>query len=217
MNGIHDMGGMHGYGPIIAEENEPYFHHEWERQAFPLFASLYVGGHFNLDEFRHAIERMTPAHYLETSYYEHWMHAFETLLLEKGVITIDELAGRTKPIPLAPGATVLTKDMVQPVISTGASARVGHDIAPRFQVGDHVRAKNLNPTTHTRLPRYVRNKVGRIESDHGVFITPDSMAHGLGEHPQHVYSVRFTALELWGKPLPDKVYIDMWDDYLEEG
>ena len=83
MNGIHDLGGMHGLGPILNEENEPYFHHEWERRVFPLFASLFVGGHFNVDEFRHAIERMDPAHYLEASYYEHWLHAFETLLLEK--------------------------------------------------------------------------------------------------------------------------------------
>ena len=102
MNGIHDLGGMHGLGPILNEENEPYFHHEWERRVFPLFASLFVGGHFNVDEFRHAIERMDPAHYLEASYYEHWLHAFETLLLEKGVITADEL-GWLDPCPLRAG------------------------------------------------------------------------------------------------------------------
>jgi len=93
MNGIHDLGGMHGMGAVTTEENEPPFHHEWERRTFSLFASLFVGGHFNVDMFRHAIERMNPAHYLEESYYEHWMHAFETLLLEKGVITPEELAG----------------------------------------------------------------------------------------------------------------------------
>lgn len=216
MNGIHDLGGMHGLGPILNEENEPYFHHEWERRVFPLFASLFVGGHFNVDEFRHAIERMDPAYYLEASYYEHWLHAFETLLLEKGVITADELWGGSTPAPCAPGTPVLTQDIVAMVVSTGASARVSHDIAPRFKAGDRVRAKNINPTTHTRLPRYVRGKIGRIETDHGVFITPDTAAHGLGEHPQHVYSVSFTALELWGTPRPDNVYIDLWDDYLEE-
>lgn len=91
MNGIHDLGGMHGLGPIPTEENEPYFHHEWERRVFPLFASLFVGGHFNVDEFRHAIERMAPTEYLQSSYYEHWLHAFETLLLAKGAITVEEL------------------------------------------------------------------------------------------------------------------------------
>ncbi len=169
-----------------------------------------------MDEFRHAIERMDPAHYLEASYYEHWLHAFETLLLEKRVITADELWGGSTPAPCAPGTPVLTQDIVAMVVSTGASARVSHDIAPRFKAGDRVRAKNINPTTHTRLPRYVRGKIGRIETDHGVFITPDTAAHGLGEHPQHVYSVSFTALELWGTPRPDNVYIDLWDDYLEE-
>lgn len=119
MNGIHDLGGMHGLGPILNEENEPYFHHEWERRVFPLFASLFVGGHFNVDEFRHAIERMDPAHYLEASYYEHWLHAFETLLLEKGVITADELWGGSTPAPCAPGTPVLTQDIVAMVVSTG--------------------------------------------------------------------------------------------------
>ncbi|MEC5344932.1 nitrile hydratase subunit beta [Brenneria populi] len=216
MNGIHDLGGMHGLGPIITEENEPNFHYDWERRVFPLFASLFVGGHFNVDEFRHAIERMDPAHYLEASYYEHWLHAFETLLLEKGVITLDELRGTAKPTPAAPGTPVLTKEMVQPVVSTGASARVGHDAAPRFKQGDRIRTKNIHPETHTRLPRYARGKTGTVVADHGVFITPDTAAHGLGEHPQHVYSVCFTAKELWDKLTPDKVYIDLWDDYLEE-
>ena len=216
MNGIHDLGGMHGLGPIPTEENEPYFHHEWERRVFPLFASLFVGGHFNVDEFRHAIERMAPTEYLQSSYYEHWLHAFETLLLAKGAITVEELWGGAKPAPCKPGTPVLTQDMVSIVVSTGGSARVSHDVAPRFRVGDWVRTKNFNPTTHTRLPRYARDKVGRIEIAHGVFITPDTAAHGLGEHPQHVYSVSFTAQALWGEPRPDKVYIDLWDDYLEE-
>lgn len=157
-----------------------------------------------------------PTEYLQSSYYEHWLHAFETLLLAKGAITVEELWGGAKPAPCKPGTPVLTQDMVSMVVSTGGSARVSHDVAPRFRVGDWVRTKNFNPTTHTRLPRYARDKVGRIEIAHGVFITPDTAAHGLGEHPQHVYSVSFTAQALWGEPRPDKVFIDLWDDYLEE-
>lgn len=217
MNGIHDLGGMHGMGAVITEENEPPFHHEWERRTFSLFASLFVGGHFNVDMFRHAIERMNPAHYLEESYYEHWMHAFETLLLERGVISADELAGKVKPQPASPETPVLREDMVQAVVSTGASARVDIDLPASFKPGDRVRAKNCHPVGHTRLPRYVRNRVGTIVVDHGVFITPDTVAHGLGDHPQHVYSVSFTATELWGEgaPAKDTVRIDLWDDYLE--
>ncbi|OWS75265.1 nitrile hydratase subunit beta (plasmid) [Pantoea dispersa] len=217
MNGIHDLGGMHGMGAVITEENEPPFHHEWERRTFSLFASLFVGGHFNVDMFRHAIERMNPAHYLEESYYEHWMHAFETLLLEKGVITPEELAGIQQPGEVSADIPVLRQEMVQAVIMTGASARVETDIPASFRAGDRVRAKNINPAGHTRLPRYVRGKTGTIVIDHGVFITPDTVAHGLGDHPQHVYSVSFDATELWGKnaPAKDTVRIDLWDDYLE--
>jgi nitrile hydratase len=217
MNGIHDLGGMHGMGAVTTEENEPPFHHEWERRTFSLFASLFVGGHFNVDMFRHAIERMNPAHYLEESYYEHWMHAFETLLLEKGVITPEELAGIQQPGEASADIPVLRQEMVQAVIMTGASARVETDIPASFRAGDRVRAKNINPAGHTRLPRYVRGKTGTIVIDHGVFITPDTVAHGLGDHPQHVYSVSFDATELWGKnaPAKDTVRIDLWDDYLE--
>lgn len=217
MNGIHDLGGMHGMGAVITEENEPPFHHEWERCTFSLFASLFVGGHFNVDMFRHAIERMNPVHYLEESYYEHWMHAFETLLLEKGVITPEELAGIQQPGEVSADIPVLRQEMVQAVIMTGASARVETDIPASFRAGDRVRAKNINPVGHTRLPRYVRGKTGTIVIDHGVFITPDTVAHGLGDHPQHVYSVSFDATELWGEnaPAKDTVRIDLWDDYLE--
>ncbi|KPZ08660.1 nitrile hydratase subunit beta [Pseudomonas syringae group genomosp. 3] len=215
MNGIHDLGGLHGFGPVLTEENEPAFHHEWERRVFPLFASMFVGGHINVDEFRHSIERMNPIHYLESSYYEHWLHAFETLLVEKGVISTAELQGQASPTVAAHPASVLTVDLVEAVILGGASARAAQDVPGRFKVGDRVRAKNLNPTTHIRLPRYARGKVGTIEIAHGAFATPDTMAHGLGEQPQQVYTVRFTAPELWGVISPDAVCIDLWDSYLE--
>jgi nitrile hydratase subunit beta len=91
MNGIHDLGGMHGVGPVVAEANEPPFHHDWERRVFALFFGGFAGGHYNVDQFRHAIERMEPAHYLHSSYYEHWLHAIETLLVENGALTKAEL------------------------------------------------------------------------------------------------------------------------------
>lgn len=215
MNGVHDLGGMHGFGPVLTEENEPVFHHDWELRIFPLFASLFVGGHFNVDEFRHSIERMEPAEYLQSSYYEHWLHAFETLLLEKGVISAAELQGTVKPTSPAQPPAVLTPDIVEAVILGGASSRAKEPVCGRFRVGDRVRTKNFNPTTHTRLPRYARGKVGTIEIAHGAFATPDTMAHGLGEQPQQVYAVRFSATELWGVARPDSVCIDLWDNYLE--
>ena len=215
MNGIHDLGGMHGFGPVLPDENEPVFHYDWERKIFPLFASLFVGGYFNVDEFRHAIERMEPAEYLQSSYYEHWLHAFETLLLEKGVISADELQGKVKPSSPAHPPAVLTPDIVEAVVLGGASSRAKESVGGRFRVGDRVRTKHFNPATHTRLPRYARGKVGTIEIAHGAFATPDTMAHGLGEQPQQVYAVRFSATELWGVARPDSVCIDLWDNYLE--
>jgi nitrile hydratase len=206
---------MHGFGPVLTEDNEPVFHHDWERRIFPLFASLFVGGYFNVDEFRHCIERMQPAEYLQSSYYEHWLHAFETLLLEKGVISAGELQGAVKPTSPTQQPTVLTPDIVEAVTLGGASSRAKEPVAGRFRVGDRVRTKNFNPTTHTRLPRYARGKVGTIEIAHGAFATPDTMAHGLGEQPQQVYAVRFSATELWGVARPDSVCIDLWDNYLE--
>jgi len=206
---------MHGFGPVLTEDNEPVFHHDWERRIFPLFASLFVGGYFNVDEFRHCIERMQPAEYLQSSYYEHWLHAFETLLLEKGVISAGELQGAVKPASPTQPPTVLTPDIVEAVTLGGASSRAKEPVAGRFRVGDRVRTKNFNPTTHTRLPRYARGKVGTIEIAHGAFATPDTMAHGLGEQPQQVYAVRFSATELWGVARPDSVCIDLWDNYLE--
>lgn len=112
----------------------------------------------------------------------------------------------------------VTKDMIPAILMTGASARVAQEVSASFKIGDKVRAKNFNPATHTRLPRYVRGKVGTIGLDHGVFVTPDTVAHGLGEHPQHLYNVVFNGNELWGGNASgkDKVSIDLWDDYLEK-
>jgi hypothetical protein len=112
---------------------------------------------------------------------------------------------------------LLTAEIVPTVVATGASARVAEHVAPRFRVGDRVRVRNLNPTTHTRLPRYIRDKVGIVEFDYGVFAFPDTHAHGKGEHPQHCYRVRFTARELWGPTAAerDKLRVDVFDDYMD--
>lgn len=216
MNSIHDLGGMHGFGAIFTEPNEQVFHHDWESRVMGMFPALFANGNFGVDEFRHAIERMAPIEYLEGTYYEHWCHAYETLLVEKGAITKTELetgkaASGTKATP------GLTPAMVGSLLKTGASARVDHDVKAKFSVGDKVLVIHKNPVGHTRLPRYTRGKVGTIAIDHGVFVTPDSVAHGKGEHPQRVYTVSFSAVELWGKDASpaDTVRVDMWDDYLK--
>ena len=216
MNGIHDLGGMHGFGPIEREDNEPIYHAAWEGRMLALYPTTAVLGFYTIDEFRHEIECMGATNYLETSYYEHWLHALESLALRKGIVTKEELntghtaTGTTKAQPGLNAADV------PKIIANGASARVATDVKPKFKEGDMVVVKNINPSGHTRLPRYVRDKLGCIDRDHGVFAFPDTNAHEAGEKPQHCYSVYFSAQELWGSTASrnDSVYVDMWDDYL---
>jgi nitrile hydratase beta subunit len=216
MNGVHDMGGMHGMGPIEYESSEPVFHARWEGLAFALNRAMGAWRKWNLDASRHGIERLAPAEYLRMSYYEKWTARLEKLLVEHGLVTPEEMAtgkpapGFSKPMP------PLTAEQVR-ALGKGRPASRNVPVAPLFQVGQRVRARNINPTGHTRLPRYARGKVGMIDRDHGVYVFPDTNAHFLGEKPQHVYSVRFAARELWGDQAAprDAVYVDLWDDHLE--
>jgi len=218
MNGIHDMGGMHGMGPIEIEADEPVFHAPWEARVFAMNAALGALGLRNIDESRHSRERLDPVTYLADSYYERWLDGNIMLLIEKGVISREELEGKAKPAPVALDLKpAITAERVPGAVAKGSSARVGAEVAAKFRTGQRVRARDINPLGHTRIPRYVRGRHGTIDRDHGVFIFPDSNAHGLGEEPQHVYSVRFAARDLWGPDAParDTVYVDLWDAYLE--
>jgi nitrile hydratase len=210
------MGGMHGMGPIHREVNEPVFHEEWEGRVYAL-TRVVRGRDYNLDRGRHQIELLPPAEYLRMSYYERWFTRMVSQLLENNVVTQAELeSGR--PAPGTPKATpAMTAAMAPGLVTRRNSARRAVDAKPRFRVGQRVRARNFHPTGHTRLPRYARGKQGVIALDHGVFLFPDTNAHFRGEKPQHVYSVRFAARELWGPQASprDFVHIDMWDDYLE--
>jgi len=217
MNGIHDMGGMHGMGPIEYEKDEPVFHHDWEARTYALSLALRLGGQFNLDAARNAIEQLPPADYLRMSYYEKWFIRLMNYAILNGAVTAAEME-TGKPAPGSARAIPgLGADMVHGMIAGGASARRNVRIKPAFAAGQHVRARNMNPAGHTRLPRYARGKSGAIVRDHGVFVFPDTRAHFQGDKPQHVYSVRFDARELWGgdRNPRDAVYLDLWEDYLE--
>jgi nitrile hydratase subunit beta len=216
MNGIHDMGGMHGMGPIEPEKDEPVFHHPWEGRVFALNLAGRAG-RGNIDNSRFGIELLPPADYLRMSYYEKWLARLEGNLVRLGVVTGDEIESG-KAAPGSPKSTpALTAAAVTSTMGRGGPARRDVAVAPLFKVEQRVRARNIHPTGHTRLPRYARGKVGTIVRDHGVFVFPDTNARFEGEKPQHVYSVRFAARELWGEQASprDAVYIDMWDDYLE--
>jgi nitrile hydratase subunit beta len=222
MNGVHDLGGMHGFGPVVREQNEPVFHSDWEKRAFAMTLTAMGRGVCNVDEFRRAIERMPPASYLAASYYEKWLYAIESLLVEKGVATREEIAGGHAAAP-APAKTAGPLDDgggsggVESFDNSAVKLRFDKSFRPGFKVGDRVVARNLNPEHHTRLPRYAHGKRGVVRYDQGVFVFPDTHAHGQGSKPQHVYTVVFEAKELWGPDRNERapVYLDCWQDYLE--
>lgn len=217
MNGVHDMGGMHGMGPIQPEKNEPVFHARWEGRVFALRRAMGAWGKWNIDATRYEVELVPPAEYLRMSYYERQYAAFIELMVKRGLITRAEVETE-KPASNAPRVIpALTVEKALVLVAKGVPTKRDLAVTPRFQVGQRVRARNMHPVGHTRLPRYARGKTGTIDRDHGVFVFPDTNAHFLGEKPQHVYSVRFAARELWGEQAAprDSVYLDMWDDYLE--
>ncbi|MBO0704816.1 MAG: nitrile hydratase subunit beta [Candidatus Dormibacteraeota bacterium] len=226
MNGIHDLGGMEGFGPVVPERDEPVFHEEWEGKVFGT-AMATMGPLYNLDEFRHAIERMGNLHYLEGSYYEHWLASLETLLTEKGVLDRAELDARVAQLKEDPAAVPAPHaqgdDRLAPTIAaairSGASTQRPVDHPPRFETGDRVVARVVSPRGHTRLPRYVRGKAGTVEIVHGAFVLPDTNAHLRGEQPEYVYGVRFDAGEVWGERSRGRasIYVDLWERYLEPG
>jgi nitrile hydratase subunit beta len=217
MNGIHDMGGMQDMGPIKYEKNEPVFHAEWEARVFAMFLAAGAWHKWNLDAFRHTREVLPPDDYLRVSYYEQWLSGLRDLLVRRGLVTAAEIESGVPSPGLAKATPPLTPDKIPTTLPTRIHANRDVQVSPRFQVGQRVGARNINPVSHTRLPRYARGKFGTIHRDYGVFVFPDTNAHFLGENPQHVYSVRFAARELWGAQAAERdcVYVDMWDDYLE--
>ncbi len=215
MNGVHDMGGMHGLGPVAPEPDEPVFHHDWERRVHAMVIASPTRG--NIDAGRHQRELIPGPDYLRMTYYEKWFAALCEMLVKSGAVSADELASGHAD-PAAPKATPrLAPDTVTAALSWQGSYRREVDAAPAFQVGEPVRARNLNPVGHTRLPRYVRGRLGVVESLHGAHIFPDVHAHGGGEDPRHLYTVRFTARELWGPDAAEhgSVSLDLWEPYLE--
>ena len=217
MNGGHDLGGMHGLGPIDPEpeSEEPVFHAEWERRVFALNLATGFLGKWNIDQGRHARERQHPADYLRNTYYENWFVGLETLLVEAGLVSEEELrsavvAGKVKDV------RILAAENVETALTNGGSATLDIPLESLFSPGDRVCVVNIHPNSHTRVPRYSRGKIGTVEFDHGVHIFADKNAHGTKEG-QHLYSVQFDGDELWGANgnSLDMVRIDLWEPHLE--
>jgi nitrile hydratase len=215
MNTVHDMGGMQNFGPVAPEAREPAFHHEWERRAFGLTLAMAGTRMWNLDQTRFARECIPPAVYLSSSYYKIWIEGLSRMMLERGLVTAEELADGRLRAPAVSVPNVLSADKVARALAHGHSTLRAEPAAARFAVGDAVRTANLHPRSHTRLPRYCRDKRGTVTMVHGAHVFADANALGHGEKPQWLYTVRFEAAELWG---PDTtaaaVYVDCWEPYL---
>ena len=219
MNGPQDMGGLQGFGPVIREENEPWFHDEWERRAFALTLAMAKPGGWNIDMSRHSRETLPPAEYVTSSYYQIWFAALQRLIVEKGLVSKDEITTGVSCRPALAGKPVLKAADVAGVLSRGGPVERDPSTLPDFAVGDKIRVLNRHPLHHTRCPRYVRGHIGEIARIHGCHVFPDTNASGEGEHPQWLYSVRFSARELWGDQAnpADHVHADLWESYFEHG
>ena len=223
MNGVHDIGGTDGFGAVRRELNEPVFHEPWEGRVFAM--NIIGAGHppSPIDAARHRLECLDPIRYLTSSYYERWLAAEENAILEAGTLTRDEIEAKIQEFAADPSLAIPRRE--DPAFAEGilGALRAGQPVAreirqkPRFAVGDRIMTRNLNPHGHTRLPRYARGKRGVVAHHHGAHVFPDTNAHGLGENPQHLYSVRILARELWGDGAEsnESILIDLWESYLE--
>lgn len=222
MDGIHDLGGKHGYGKVNREPNEPVFHARWEARVFAMVSAGFLSGAWNnADRFRHGIERIDPVAYLSHGYYGRWLGGIETLFVEAGIIQAEELTQRA----LAFGAHEHDRIAARPLespdpvsdVERRATAQRQVDVEPAFAIGEHVFTSTEVKSGHTRLPAYARGKRGTVLLHHGAWAYPDTNAHGLGEQPRHLYTIQFEGQELWG-PASDptvKVSLDLFEPYLQ--
>lgn len=217
MNGIHDLGGMHGFGPVHAEANEPPFHEIWEGRAAGILEVMTFPPGFTVDRFRYLRETLRPDLYLTQNYYEQWIYIAEQALLEADMISHRELATGHAAAGAKPRNDAMRPDAVWDFLHSHAHSGRPLEAAPRFAVGQRVRTRQAQSAGHTRLPRYARGKTGVVIRHHGGHVLPDASAHGQGDAPQHLYTVAFTARELWGEAANphDKVHLDLWEGYLE--
>jgi nitrile hydratase subunit beta len=217
MNGAHDMGGVHGFGPVTVEPDEPVFHSDWEARIFALNVAMGMTGKWSIDAARFARENLPPAEYLSKTYYEIWLSGLERLLAEHGLVVADEIAAGRSLLPVKPVQRILSAADTDPSLDIGGATTREAPGPARFRVGDRVRAKNMHPETHTRLPRYARGRAGTVAAVRDCHVFPDIRAQGGGEDPQWLYTVCFDATELWGDDADPTVAVsvDAFEPYLD--
>jgi len=221
MNGAHDLGGMHGMGPIDIDPDQPLFHDNWEKDVFSLVLGSGFLGQWNIDKSRFFREKMPGPDYLNTTYYEHWLFGLEALLDDAGLVSKQEINDRLEnptsaASPVTPALTAITPNQVVALLEKGGPANLNATCAQRFKIGDRVQVINRHPTHHTRAPRYTRGHIGTIFIEHGGFIFADTHAMTMEKKAAFLYNVKFDAHELWGSNVAnDPVYVDLFDCYLD--
>jgi nitrile hydratase len=218
------MGGAQGFGPVRPEPNEPLFHAPWEREAMALTVAMGASGQWNIDQMRSARESLPPAQYLSLSYYQIWLQALQDMMLARGLVTAHELRTGHMSEPPRPGVRTLGRAQVDAALRRGSPAQRPTDSSPAFTVGQRVRALQMHPPGHSRLPRYVRGHVGVVQAVQGFHVCPDHSSQNRHQPPtedadvaQWLYSVRFDGAELWGPQAESglTVSVDAWESYLE--
>ncbi len=222
MNGVHDMGGLQGFGPIRPEADEPRFHADWERLALGLTLAMGATGQWNIDQSRAARETLPPAQYLGSSYYEIWLAGLERLMLQRGLVSPAEIRAGQASQPAVPVARVLRADDVAPALARGSPTQRVAAKPASFGLGERVRARNVHPVGHTRLPRYVRGHAGSVVRIHGAHVFADAHAATTSaapwdESPQWLYTVEFDGTELWGPSAEagTRISVEAWEPMLE--
>jgi len=220
MNGVHDMGGQQGYGPVCPEADEPLFHADWEKRALAVTLAMGAGGQWNIDLSRSARESLPAATYLGSSYYAIWIRALENLIQARALASREEMRRGIVADTPAPVFRVLHAEQVDASLARGTPTHRVVDRPARFGIGDRVLARNMHPRGHTRLPRYVRGHVGTVVRVHGAHVFPDQhvtkMLPPFDEDPQYLYTVVFDAQTLWGDAADAnaQVSVDAWEPYL---
>lgn len=218
MDGIHDLGGMEGFGPVPVKTGDAHFRdiEDWEKRMWGLsrWRDALAPG-ITIDWFRHGIERMAPANYLRFSYFNKWCANYFMIMLDNGTITMEDVKRGHVVLPDPPAAAKTLEDTLRINSKSDISFETEALTEPAFLVDQAVRTHRHMPSNHTRLPRYARDALGIIISHHGCHALPDEGAKGI-HVGEHLYTVCFTAVELWGSEANprDTVTLDLWESYL---
>jgi nitrile hydratase beta subunit len=216
MDGVHDLGGREGFGPIVDKADERPFHDDWEMRAFGIKQSAAAGRHWTIDWFRHSRELTDPVDYLTRPYFDQWLTTLAAQMIDEGYLTLDEIRAGAPASVVKPAVPPQSREAARAYVKRARSFSVGVNAAPRFALGATVRCRLDGHSGHTRLPAYVRGRAGIIHAQHAGHVLPDVSAHG-EERGEHLYTVSFASSDLWpeAKGSGDRVFVDLWESYLE--